>query len=122
MSIAKVNLREALAAVPEHWRPHIVGEVNGSKIQVAKFKGDFVWHRHDDSEDVFLVLEGRMSIDLPDETVELEAGDLLVVPRGVEHRPRAEEEVHVLNVELMGTVNTGDAADAGDLTAPEQYL
>ncbi|MCW2978073.1 MAG: Cupin 2 conserved barrel domain protein [Actinomycetia bacterium] len=122
MSIAKVNLEDALASIGEHWRPHIVGEVNGSKLQVVKFKGEFVWHRHDDSEDVFLVLEGRLYIDLPDKTIELEPGELLVVPRGVEHRPRADEEVHVLNVELMGTVNTGDADDAGVLTAPEQYL
>jgi len=122
MNIEKVNLADGLAAIAEHWRPHIIGEVNGSKIQLAKFEGDFVWHSHADSEDVFLVLKGRLQIDLRDKTIQLEEGDLLVIPRGVEHRPRAEEEVHVLNVELMGTVNTGDAEDAGVLTAPEQRL
>jgi mannose-6-phosphate isomerase-like protein (cupin superfamily) len=122
VSIEKVNLADALGAIAEHWRPHIVGEVNGSKLQLAKFQGEFVWHRHDDSEDVFLVLKGRLEIDLPDKTIELEPGELVVIPRGVEHRPRAEEEVHVLNIELIGTVNTGDAEDAGVLTAPEQYL
>ena len=118
----KINLAQALAAIPEHWRPRIIGEVNGSKLQLAKFQGDFVWHKHDDSEDVFLVLEGRMLLDLPDRTVELEPGELIVIPRGVEHRPRAPQEVHVLNIELLGTVNTGDAVDAGVLTAPEERL
>jgi mannose-6-phosphate isomerase-like protein (cupin superfamily) len=87
--------------------PHIIGDVNGSKIQLARFQGDFVWHSHRDSEDVFLVLKGTLQIDLRHETIQLEEGDLLVIPRGVERRPRAEEEVHVLNIELMGTVNTG---------------
>lgn len=122
VAIETVNLADALALVPEHWRPRIVGEVNGSKLQVVKFQGDFVWHKHDDSDDVFLVLRGRLLVDLPERTVELEAGELLVVPRGVRHRPRADEEVHILNIELLGTVNTGDAEDAGPPTAPEQYL
>lgn len=122
MSIDKVNLAAGLAAITEHWRPHIVGEVNGSKLQLAKFEGDFVWHSHEDSEDVFLVLRGHLTIDLRDQTLELDEGDLVVIPRGVEHRPRADDEVHVLNIELMGTVNTGGAEDAGVLTAPEQYL
>jgi mannose-6-phosphate isomerase-like protein (cupin superfamily) len=122
MAVEKINLAEALASIPDHWRPRIIGEVNGSKLQLAKFQGDFVWHKHDDSEDVFLVLTGNLLVDLPDRTVELGPGELLVIPRGVEHRPRAAEEVHVLNIELMGTVNTGDAEDAGVLTAPEQRL
>ena len=122
MDIEKVNVAVGLAAISEHWRPHIVGEANGSKIQLAKLKGEFVWHSHEGSEDVFLVLRGRLEVDLPDQTIILDEGDLLVVPRGVEHRPRADEEVHVLNIELMGTVNTGDAEEAGVLTAPEQYL
>jgi mannose-6-phosphate isomerase-like protein (cupin superfamily) len=118
----KINLTDALASFDEHWRPRIITQVNDSKVQLAKFEGDFVWHKHDDSDDFFLVLHGRLLIDLPDGTVELQPGELLVVPRGVEHRPRASEEVHVLNIELAGTVNTGDAEDAGVLTAPEQTL
>jgi mannose-6-phosphate isomerase-like protein (cupin superfamily) len=118
----KINLTDALASFDEHWRPRIITQVNDSKVQLAKFEGDFVWHKHDDSDDFFLVLHGRLLIDLPDGTVELQPGELLVVPRGVEHRPRADEEVHVLNIELAGTVNTGDAEDAGVLTAPEQTL
>ena len=119
----KVNLDEALAQIGEHWRPRIVADFNDCKVQLSKFAGDFVWHKHDDTDDFFLVLHGRLLLDLPGETVELEPGELIVVPRGVEHRPRAADgEVHVLNLELAGTVNTGDAADAGVLTAPEQRL
>jgi mannose-6-phosphate isomerase-like protein (cupin superfamily) len=118
----KINLTDALASFDEHWRPRIITQVNDSKVQLAKFEGDFVWHKHDDSDDFFLVLHGRLLIDLPDGTVELQPGELLVVPRGVEHRPRADEEVHILNIELAGTVNTGDADDAGVLTTPEQTL
>lgn len=118
----KVALVAALERVTEHWRPRIIGEVNGSKIQLAKFKGDFVWHSHDDSDDLFLVLHGRLVIDLPEKTIDLQPGELLIVPRGLQHRPRAVEEVHVLNIELKGTVNTGDADAAGELTAPERYL
>jgi mannose-6-phosphate isomerase-like protein (cupin superfamily) len=118
----KINLAQALASFDDHWRPRIVGTVNSSKIQVVKFSGDFVWHQHDESDDFFLVLEGRLLIDLPDETVTLDPGEFLVVPAGVRHRPRAEQEVHVLNIEATGTLNTGDADHPGDLTAPEQHL
>jgi mannose-6-phosphate isomerase-like protein (cupin superfamily) len=122
VTIEKVNLKAAFGAIPEPWRPRIVGEVNGSKIQLAKFHGDFVWHSHPDSEDFFLVIDGHLLVDLPDETIELGPDELLIIPRGIEHRPRAEEEVLILNIERIGTVNTGDAEDAGELTAPEQHL
>jgi len=120
--VKPVNLSEALATFDESWRPRIIGHFQDCKVQVAKFTGDFVWHQHDDSDDFFLVLEGKMLLDLPDETVELSRGELFIVPAGVQHRPRALGEVHVLNLELAGTVNTGDAADPGELTAPEQAL
>jgi mannose-6-phosphate isomerase-like protein (cupin superfamily) len=119
----KVSLPEALASFTEHWRPRIVGEVNGSKVQLSKFSGEFVWHTHPESDDFFFVLSGRMAIDFRDqEPVELQEGDLLVIPAGVEHRPRADGEAHVLNIALAGTVNTGDAEDPGDYRAPEQQL
>lgn len=118
----KINLEAALAIFDEHWRPRIIGTVNSCKVQLAKFSGDFVWHQHDDSDDLFLVLDGRLLVDLPDETIMLEAGEMLIVPAGVRHRPRAEQEVHVLNIEAGGTVNTGDAVEPGSLTAPEQHL
>ena len=118
----RVNLKAALESFREPWRPRIIGRFQDSKVQVAKFSGDFVWHKHEDSDDLFLVLEGHLLIDLPGRTVELTPGELFIVPAGVEHRPRAQGEVHVLNLEATGTVNTGDAPDPGDLRAPEQQL
>ena len=117
-----VNLATALAAFDEPWRPRIIGRFQDAKVQVAKFEGDFVWHQHDDSDDFFLVLDGKMLLDLPEQTVKLSSGDLFIVPAGTEHRPRALGQVQILNLELAGTVNTGDATDPGGLRAPEQSL
>jgi mannose-6-phosphate isomerase-like protein (cupin superfamily) len=119
----KTNLREAFARFSEHWRPRIIAEVNGSKVQLSKFEGDFVWHSHPESDDFFYVVAGRVEIDFRDgRAITLDEGDLLVIPAGVEHRPRAEAEAHVLNIALAGTVNTGDAEEAGHFRAPEQRL
>jgi mannose-6-phosphate isomerase-like protein (cupin superfamily) len=107
--LEKVNLVEKLASFDELFSPRIVGSYNDTKIQVVKTKGPFVWHSHAETDDLFLVLAGRLTVELRDGAVELEAGELLVVPRGVEHRPVAEEEAHVLLLELEGTPNTGDA-------------
>ena len=107
--LEKVNLAEKLGTFDEVFSPRIVGYYNETKIQVAKSKGEFVWHSHDDTDDLFLVLKGRLTVELRDGAVELEEGELLVVPRGVEHRPVAAEEAHVLLLELRGTPNTGDA-------------
>lgn len=117
-----VNLATALATFDEAWRPRIIGRFQDAKVQVAKFEGDFVWHQHDDSDDFFLVLDGSMLLDLPEQTLELSAGDLFIVPAGTPHRPRAIGRAHVLNLEAAGTVNTGDAADPGAFKAPEQEL
>ena len=116
----KVNLAAKLAAFDEHFSPRIVGELNDYKVMVVKAKGDFVWHSHPDTDDFFLVLEGRLTIQLRDRDVELGPGELFVVPRGVEHCPRADEEAHVLLIEPKGTPNTGDAG--GELTAAEQEI
>lgn len=107
-----VNLAQKLATFAEHWQPRVVAEFNGHDVMVAKVKGEFVWHAHDDTDDFFLVLQGRLVIELRDGSVELGPGELFVVPRGVEHRPVAREEVHLLLVERAGTPNTGDAATA----------
>ena len=105
-----VNLRDALASFDEPFQPRIVGYYNESKIQVAKTRGEFVWHAHPETDDFFLVVEGRLTIQLRDrDDVELGPGDLYVVPRGVEHCPRADDEAHVLLIEPRGTPNTGDA-------------
>ncbi len=107
--LQKVNLAEKLETFDEVFSPRIVGYYNETKIQVAKSKGEFVWHAHEDTDDLFLVLKGKLTVELRDGAVELEEGELLVVPRGVEHRPVAAEEAHVLLLELRGTPNTGDA-------------
>jgi len=116
----KVNLAEKLAAFDEHFVPKIVGELNDYKLALVKVKGEFVWHSHADTDDFFLVLSGRLTIQLRDRDVELGPGELFVVPRGVEHCPKADDEAHVLLIEPLGTVNTGDAG--GDLTATEERL
>ena len=113
----KVNLADKLTLLDGPFKPGIVGHVNDYKLQVVRVKGEFVWHKHDDTDDCFIVLDGHLTIQLRDRNVELDAGELFVVPRGVEHCPRADEEAHVLLIEPAGTPNTGDAG--GDLTAAE---
>jgi len=107
-----VNLAEKLASFSEYYRPRTVGQFNGHDLMVAKLKGPFVWHRHEDTDDFFLVLKGRLRIELRDGSVELGPGEIYVVPKGVEHRPVADEEAHILLIEPTGTPNTGDAATA----------
>lgn len=104
----KVNLREKLSLFRDHWSPKIVGELNGQQVKVVKFKGEFIWHKHDQEDELFLVVEGRFRMEFRDRQVWLEEGEFLIVPRGVEHRPVAEEEVHVLLFEPATTLNTGD--------------
>jgi mannose-6-phosphate isomerase-like protein (cupin superfamily) len=117
----KVSLAEALASFDEPFRPRIVGTMNDYKLQVAKTKGEFVWHSHPETDDFFLVLSGELTIQLRDRNVVLGPGDLYVVPRGVEHCPRSDAGAEILLIEPLGTVNTGDAP-AGPLTAPERAL
>ncbi|MDX6515404.1 MAG: hypothetical protein QOH73_1070 [Gaiellaceae bacterium] len=117
----KINLAEALARFDETFSPRIVGHVDDHKLAVVKVLGEFVWHSHPDSDDFFLVLSGRLTVQLRDRDVVLGPGELYVVPAGVEHCPRADEETHVLLIERTGTVNTGDAEPSA-LTATEQPL
>jgi len=107
-----VNLAQKLATFSEHYRPRTVGQFNGHDLMVVKVKGPFTWHRHEETDDFFLVLKGRLRIELRDGTVELGPGELYVVPKGAEHRPVADEEAHILLIEPTGTPNTGDAATA----------
>ena len=116
----KVNLADKLGLLDAPFQPGIVGTLNDYKLAVVKAHGEFVWHTHDDTDDFFLVLAGRLTIQLRDRDIELSAGELYVVPRGVEHCPKADEEAHVLLIEPAGTVNTGDAG--GELTAPERRI
>jgi mannose-6-phosphate isomerase-like protein (cupin superfamily) len=107
-----INLAEKLSTFTEHWQPRVIGQFNGHDLMVVKVKGEFVWHKHDDTDDFFLVLSGRISIQLRDEVITLGPGEVFVVPKGVEHRPVAEEEAHVLLIEPQGTPNTGNTATA----------
>ena len=115
-----IDLAEKLSTFSERWQPRTVAEFNGHDIMVVKAQGEFVWHKHDETDDFFLVLAGRLTIQLRDRDVELGPGELFVVARGVEHCPKADEETHVLLIEPRGTVNTGAAG--GELTAPERTI
>lgn len=107
-----IRLSEKLAAFSDHWSPKIVGAFNGHDLMVVKVKGEFVWHDHADTDDFFMVLKGTLRIDLPGGAVTLNEGDIYVVPKGVQHRPVAEEEAQLLLIEPAGTPNTGDPATA----------
>jgi mannose-6-phosphate isomerase-like protein (cupin superfamily) len=107
-----VNLAEKLATFSEHYQPRTVAQFNGHDIMVVKALSEFVWHKHDDTDDFFLVLKGQLVIELRDRTISLGPGELFVVPKGIEHRPIAKEEVHVLLIEPTGTPNTGNPETA----------
>ena len=114
----KVRLVSKFASFSEHWSPKIVGELNGQHVKVVKFVGEFVWHHHDDEDEMFLVHRGRFRMELRDRAIELEAGDFLIVPRGVEHRPVAGEEVEVVLFEPAGTLNTGNVQSERTVAEP----
>jgi mannose-6-phosphate isomerase-like protein (cupin superfamily) len=107
-TLDKVTLSDKFAQFGEHWTPKVVGELNGQQVKLVKFKGPFVWHHHDLEDELFLVHRGRFRMEFRDRSVDLVAGDFLVVPRGLEHRPVADEEVEVLLFEPANTLNTGN--------------
>ena len=107
-----IDLAEKLATFSEHWSPRTVAQFNACDVMVVKVEGEFVWHKHDDTDDFFLILKGHLDIELRDRNVSLGPGQMFVVPKGVEHRPVAHEEVHMLLIEPTGTPNTGDAKTA----------
>jgi mannose-6-phosphate isomerase-like protein (cupin superfamily) len=108
----KVNLQQKFATFNDYFNPRIAGELNGQHVKLVKARGAFVWHHHDDEDELFLVVKGRFRMEFCDRDVWVEEGDFLVVPRGVEHRPVAEEEVHILLFEPASTVNTGNLEDS----------
>ncbi|MBL1217386.1 MAG: cupin domain-containing protein [Planctomycetes bacterium] len=103
-----VNLNHALSQIEQHWQPHIVGELNDQHVRLAKLSGEFIWHAHENADELFLVLHGRLEMQFRDRTVRLDEGEFIIVPRGVEHCPRADQECHVLLFEPAETLNTGD--------------
>lgn len=104
----KVNIAEKLKRIRGFWKPHIVGELNGQYVKLTKLKGRFIWHHHKDEDEMFLVLKGRLLMEFPDRQLWIEDGEFIIIPRGVEHRPNAKEEVHVLLFEPVSTLNTGN--------------
>lgn len=114
----KVNITEKLALFNDHWNPRIVGELNGQHVKLVKFKGEFVWHQHTGEDEMFLVLEGNFTMEFRDRSVQLSKNDFLIVPRGVEHRPAANEEVSVMLFEPANTLNTGDVQHAFTKASP----
>jgi mannose-6-phosphate isomerase-like protein (cupin superfamily) len=113
----RVNVAEAFAAIPEPWRPRVVARLNGQEVKLARLSGEFVWHRHEHEDEMFLVWRGTLRLEFRDRVLHLGAGDLAVVPRGTEHRPVAEGEAEVLLFEPAGVRNTGDV-EHPTLTAP----
>ena len=104
----KVNLQEKFSLFSEYWKPHVIGELNGQHVKVAKLKGEFFWHHHEHEDELFLITKGRLKIEFRDRVVEINAGEFIIVPRGVEHKPIADEEVELLLFEPASTLNTGN--------------
>ena len=117
--VDKVNLAEKLRQFSEHWKPRIVGELNGQHVKLVKLQGEFVWHHHEREDELFLVLRGHLAIHLRDRTVELDEGEFFIVPRGVEHKPAADAEAHVLLLEPASTLNTGNVRNSLTVEAPD---
>jgi mannose-6-phosphate isomerase-like protein (cupin superfamily) len=115
MDFKSINLKDKLSQFSDHWAPKIIAQMNDYHFKLVRFQGDFVWHNHDDTDEVFLVLDGEMSIAFRDGTVTLKSGEMVVVPKGIEHKPSALEECKILLVEPAGTINTGKTG--GEMTA-----
>ena len=118
--VEPVNLAEKFALIEDYWSPRIAGELNDSYVKLAKLKGEFVWHHHEQEDELFLVVRGTLCIQLRDRDLWLREGEFAVIPRGVEHRPVASEEVHVLLLEPKTTVNTGNVQN--ERTRPDQWI
>jgi len=116
----KINLAEKLASFSSHWKPKIVGELNDQHVKLVKFQGPFVWHHHEAEDEMFLVVKGTLDMEFRERTVSVGEGEFIIVPRGVEHRPVAEEEAHVLLFEPASTLNTGNVQNERTVKEPER--
>lgn len=112
MSLEKINISEKLNFFSDYFNPRIVGELNGQHVKLVKFKGEFVWHHHEEEDEMFLVVNGSFTMELRDKNIEVEKGDFIIIPKGTEHKPVAHEEVHVMLFEPVGTLNTGNTTTA----------
>lgn len=108
MKTEKINITEKLSSFSEYWSPKIVGELNGQYVKLAKIKGEFVWHKHENEDEMFYVIKGKFNMELRDKTIELKEGEFLIVPKGVEHKPVAEEEAEIMLFEPITILNTGN--------------
>lgn len=111
MAIQPINVREKLSSLADLWSPHIIAQINDYHIKLAKIQGEFVWHKHSETDEVFFVVKGQLRLEFRDQVVQLNEGELCVVPRGVEHKPVADRECHIMLIEPAGTRNTGDVED-----------
>ncbi len=118
--IEKVNLTDKLSLFSDHWSPKVLGQVGDYHVKVAKFEGDFVWHKHENEDEMFLVIDGNFKMCLRDQEIDLETGEFIIIPKGVEHMPSAEKEVSVLLFEPKSTINTGSADDDRKVLLPQQ--
>jgi mannose-6-phosphate isomerase-like protein (cupin superfamily) len=108
MTMQKVNLNDKFDLINEYWQPRVAGELNGQQIKIAKLKGEFIWHHHENEDEFFMVIKGNLKIALPEQEISLDEGEFFIVPRGIEHKPIADEEVWVMMFEPTGTLNTGN--------------
>lgn len=115
MSIQKINLKEKFSLFNDYWHPRIAGELNQQQVKLAKIKGEFDWHKHDQEDELFLVIKGSFNMEMRDKTLNIQEGEFIIIPKGIEHRPVAKEEAHILLFEPSTTVNTGNQKDS-DLT------
>jgi mannose-6-phosphate isomerase-like protein (cupin superfamily) len=115
-----INISEKLSLIQDHWKPRVVAELNGQQVKLVKFQGEFVWHHHADEDELFMVVRGSFRMEFRDRSVELGEGEMLVVPRGVEHRPVADLEVAVMLFEPASTLNTGNAGGERTIPNPEK--
>jgi mannose-6-phosphate isomerase-like protein (cupin superfamily) len=116
----KVTITEKLNQIHEYWKPHVVADVNDHQVKLVKVRGEFVWHHHEKEDEMFLVVKGRFRMEFRDKQVWVEEGDFIVVPRGVEHRPVAEEEAHILLFEPSSTLNTGNVRNERTVVTPKR--
>jgi mannose-6-phosphate isomerase-like protein (cupin superfamily) len=119
MEITAINVKDKFTKFSEHWMPRIIAQMNDYHVKIAKIQGDFVWHSHPETDELFLIIEGELRIDFRDGAVTLKPGEMCVVPKGVEHKPYAEKECSILMVELAGTLNTGDAGGERTVQDPQ---
>lgn len=120
MTPDRISLDEKFASISDYWQPRIIGELNGQHVKIAKLRGEFVWHHHEHEDELFLIHRGTLRVEFRDRTLTLGPGDMTVIPRGVEHRPVADEEVELVMFEPAGTLNTGNVVNERTVAAPER--